>query len=112
MTTTPVNPAPTTPSVGPPNPFLIKIRDLIYQVAGIFQPISELRQVNFQEEPAFGVPLEECTTLATFDRARFTFELEGYLEEVRSLVRQFYGTAYEARRQTPPTSPRFCAPIT
>jgi hypothetical protein len=30
---------------------------------------------------------------ASFDWARFTFELEGYLEEVRRLVRQLYGTA-------------------
>ena len=43
MTTTPVNTLPATPSVGPPNPFLIKIRDLIYQVAGIFQPDNKLR---------------------------------------------------------------------
>lgn len=25
-------------SEGPPDPYLVKIRDLIYQVAGIFQP--------------------------------------------------------------------------
>jgi chemotaxis protein methyltransferase CheR len=44
MTTSSVNATPAAaPSVGPPNPFLIKIRDLIYQVAGIFQPDNKLR---------------------------------------------------------------------
>jgi chemotaxis protein methyltransferase CheR len=39
---------PATPPVlaGPPDPFLIKIRDLIYQVAGIFQPDNKLRQLE------------------------------------------------------------------
>jgi chemotaxis protein methyltransferase CheR len=43
MTTTPVTTTTVSPSLGPPNPFLIKIRDLIYQVAGIFQPDNKLR---------------------------------------------------------------------
>jgi chemotaxis protein methyltransferase CheR len=30
-------------SEGPPDPYLVKIRDLIYQVAGIFQPDNKLR---------------------------------------------------------------------
>jgi hypothetical protein len=54
---------------------------------------QELCQVSFQEEPAFEVLLEECPALTTFDWARFTFELEGYLDEVHQLVRQLYGTA-------------------
>jgi len=33
----------TEPSSGPPNPYLYRIRDLVYQVAGIFQPDNKLR---------------------------------------------------------------------
>jgi chemotaxis protein methyltransferase CheR len=43
MTTTPISGAATAAAIAPPNPFLIKIRDLIYQVAGIFQPDNKLR---------------------------------------------------------------------
>jgi chemotaxis protein methyltransferase CheR len=43
MTTSPASTDPAVPSVGPSSPFLIKIRDLIYQVAGIFQPDNKLR---------------------------------------------------------------------
>ena len=41
-TTTAVAP-PNLGTAGPPDPFLVKIRDLIYQVAGIFQPDNKLR---------------------------------------------------------------------
>jgi hypothetical protein len=44
-------------------------------------------------EWAFSVLREECPSLTDFDWASFTFELEGYLDEVRRLVRQLYGTA-------------------
>ncbi len=38
------SPAVSAPKPGaPPNPYLIKIRDMIYQVAGIFQPNNKLR---------------------------------------------------------------------
>jgi hypothetical protein len=53
---------------------------------------NEMRQVNFLEEPGFAVLQQECPGLQDFDWARFTFELEGYLDEVRKLVRQLYGT--------------------
>ncbi len=41
MTTAPVQPA--VPVDGPPDPDLVRIRDLIYQVAGIFHPDNKLR---------------------------------------------------------------------
>lgn len=43
MSTTTVTGPASPSSIAPPNPFLIKIRDLIYQVAGIFQPDNKLR---------------------------------------------------------------------
>jgi len=41
--TTTTVPTQNTGTAGPPDPFLVKIRDLIYQVAGIFQPDNKLR---------------------------------------------------------------------
>jgi HD-like signal output (HDOD) protein len=72
---------------------LVALSDLLCRMADIGHGYLELRQVAFQEEPAFSVLLQECPALEKFDWARFTFELEGYLDEVRRLVRQLYGTA-------------------
>jgi hypothetical protein len=46
--------------------------------------------VNFTEEGSFALLLEECPALKTFDWARFTFELEAYMEEVHRLVGLLY----------------------
>jgi len=43
MTTTPQSPAVSSDKAGPPNPALLRIRDLVYQTAGIFQPDNKLR---------------------------------------------------------------------
>ena len=72
---------------------LVSLSDLLCRMGDIGHGYQELCQVNFVEEPAFSALLQECPGLATFDWARFTFELEGYLDEVRLLVRQLYGTA-------------------
>jgi putative nucleotidyltransferase with HDIG domain len=72
---------------------LVSLSDLLCRMGDIGHGYLEFCQVNFVEEPAFEVLLQECPALATFDWARFTFELEGYLDEVRRLVRQLYGTA-------------------
>jgi HD-like signal output (HDOD) protein len=72
---------------------LVALSDLLCRMGEIGHGYQELCQVSFQEEPAFAVLLQECPMLAKFDWARFTFELEGYLDEVRRLVRELYGTA-------------------
>jgi HD-like signal output (HDOD) protein len=72
---------------------LVALSDLLCRMGEIGHGYPELRQVNFLEEPAFQILTEECPTIAKFDWARFTFELEGYLDEVRLLVHQLYGTA-------------------
>ena len=72
---------------------LVSLSDLLCRMGEIGYGYAEMRQVNFLEESAFSVLLQECPELAKFDWARFTFELEGYLDEVRRLVRQLYGTA-------------------
>jgi HD-like signal output (HDOD) protein len=72
---------------------LVSLSDLLCRMGDIGHGYSEFRQVNFLEEPGFQVLMEECPSVEKFDWARFTFELEGYLDEVRRLVRQLYGTA-------------------
>jgi hypothetical protein len=59
-------------------------------MSGLGHGYVEQRQVNFIEEPAFAILLEECPSLKTFDWARFTFELEAYMEEVHRLVAVLY----------------------
>jgi HD-like signal output (HDOD) protein len=72
---------------------LVSLSDLLCRMDQMGHGYTEMRQVNFVEEPAFAVLLEACPSLRNFDWARFTFELEGYLDEVRRLVRQLYGKA-------------------
>ncbi len=69
---------------------LVSLSDLLCRMAGIGYGYSEDRQVDFVEEPGFAVLLKECPSLENFDWARFTFELEAYMEEVRRLVKQLY----------------------
>ena len=42
------------------------------------------------EEPGFALLIEECPALGSFDWARFTFELEAYMEEVHRVVTLLY----------------------
>lgn len=69
---------------------LVSLSDLLCRMSGMGHGYVERRQVNFTEEPAFAILLEECPSLKTFDWARFTFELESYMEEVYRLVAVLY----------------------
>jgi HD-like signal output (HDOD) protein len=71
---------------------LVGLSDLLCRMGDIGHGYAEMRQVSMMDEPSFAILLQECPSLNTFDWARFTFELEGYLDEVRLLVRQLYGT--------------------
>lgn len=71
---------------------LVSLSDLLCRMENIGHGYSEERQVDFVEEPAFALLLKECPALETFDWARFTFELESYLDEVQRLVNQLYRT--------------------
>jgi len=70
---------------------LVSLSDLLCRMCGLGHGYIEERQVNFLEEPAFALLLEECPSLQGFDWARFTFELEAYMEEVHRLVAVLYG---------------------
>jgi len=69
---------------------VVTLSDLLCRMSGLGYGYTEDRQVNFQEEEGFNMLLKECPELKTFDWARFTFELEAYMEEVHQLVRQLY----------------------
>ncbi|MGO9126675.1 MAG: HDOD domain-containing protein [Terriglobales bacterium] len=69
---------------------LVSLSDLLCRMSGLGYGYAEERQVNFTEEPGFALLLEECPALSTFDWARFTFELEAYMEEVHRLVGLLY----------------------
>ena len=69
---------------------VVELSDLLCRMSGLGYGYTEDRQVNFQEEAGFSMLLKECPELQTFDWARFTFELESYMEDVTQLVRQLY----------------------
>jgi len=69
---------------------LVALSDLLCRMEGLGYGYVEERQVNLLEQPGFDVLLGECPTLQTFDWARFTFELEAYMEEVHRLVSVLY----------------------
>jgi HD-like signal output (HDOD) protein len=71
---------------------LVGLSDLLCRMSGLGYGYVEERQVTFTEEPGFALLIEECPSLSTFDWARFTFELEAYMEEVHRLVGVLYGT--------------------
>jgi hypothetical protein len=59
-------------------------------MGGLGHGSVEEREVDFLEESGFAILGEECPSLRTFDWARFTFELETYLDEVHRLVSLLY----------------------
>ena len=69
---------------------LVSLSDLLCRMSGLGHGYLEECQVTFSEEPGFALLLDECPSLKTFDWARFTFELEGYMEEVHRLVGVLY----------------------
>jgi len=69
---------------------LVFLSDLLCRMSGLGHGCMEIRQVNFVEEPGFAILVEECPSLRHFDWARFTFELEAYMEEVHRLVNVLY----------------------
>jgi two-component system copper resistance phosphate regulon response regulator CusR len=71
---------------------LVGLSDLLCRMEGLGYGYVEERQVNFVEEPGFALLLEDCPSLQTLDWARFTFELEAYMEEVHRLVSLLYRT--------------------
>jgi len=70
---------------------IVSVSDLLCRVSGIGYGLPEDRQTNFLEEPGFALLHAQFPALLPFDWARFTFEMEGVIEEVYSTVNQVYG---------------------
>jgi HD-like signal output (HDOD) protein len=69
---------------------LVSLSDLLCRMGGLGYGYVEERQVSFTEQAGFSLLLKECPSLQAFDWARFTFELEAYMEEVHRLVDILY----------------------
>jgi len=69
---------------------LVSLSDLLCRMGGLGHGLVEERQIDFLDQPAFALLLKECPSLQTFDWARLTFEMEGYIDEVHRLVALLY----------------------
>jgi HD-like signal output (HDOD) protein len=65
---------------------LVSLSDKLCRMSGLGHGVVEKVQVDFLEEPGVGLLINECPGLQSFDWARFTFEMDGYMEEVHRLV--------------------------
>lgn len=69
---------------------LVHIADLLCRMSGLNYGYVEQRQVNLFEDSGFAILAHDSTSLREFDWARFTFELDSYMDEVHGLVRSIY----------------------
>lgn len=69
---------------------IVGIADLLCRMNMMGYGFPEDRQIDLSQESAFLCLKRECAMSNTIDWARLTFEMEGYLEEVRRLVSMFY----------------------
>jgi HD-like signal output (HDOD) protein len=69
---------------------LVCLSDLLCRMCALGHGFTEERQVDFTEQPALTILMQEFPALHDFDWARLTFELEGYLDEVHRLVTSLY----------------------
>lgn len=71
---------------------LVELSDLLCRMGGLTHGFIEKREVNLLRQNGFSTLSRQCPQLQDFDWARMTFELDSYLDEVRSLVRAIYRT--------------------
>ncbi len=69
---------------------IVQLSDLLCRMTGLNHGFIEARQVNVFELKAFAVLSRHSESLASIDWARLTFELDSYMDEVRTLVRAIY----------------------
>jgi len=69
---------------------LVHIADLLCRMSGLNYGYTEERQVDLFEDSGFALLAEGSTSLKEFDWARFTFEVDSYIDEVHGLVRTIY----------------------
>jgi HD-like signal output (HDOD) protein len=71
---------------------LVHIADLLCRMSGLNYGYVEERQVNLFEDSGFALLAQDSTLPREFDWARFTFEVDSYLDEVHGLIRSVYRT--------------------
>ena len=71
---------------------VVELSDLLCCMSGLNYGYIENRQVNLLEQTGFAVLAQQCQGVKNFDWARFTFELDSYMDEVHALVRAIYRT--------------------
>jgi HD-like signal output (HDOD) protein len=69
---------------------LVHVADLLCRMSGLNYGYVEARQVNLFEDAGFDLLVKSSPSARDFDWARLTFELDSYMDEVRSLVRAIY----------------------
>ncbi len=69
---------------------LVQLSDLLCRMSGLNYGYLEERQVDLLKESGFRLLAQDSTTLNELDWARLTFELDSYMDEVRTLVRAIY----------------------
>ena len=69
---------------------LVSLADLLCRMSGLGHGAIEDREVSFVDQPGFALLVDECPSLKDVDWARFTFELDAYMEEVQRLVALLY----------------------
>ncbi len=65
---------------------VVAVSDLLCRVSRLGYGYDERIHLDLEKDPSWSVLAEEYRTLADLDVARLTFELDGYVKEVRSLV--------------------------
>jgi HD-like signal output (HDOD) protein len=69
---------------------VVELSDLLCRMSGLNHGFVEKREVNLLDQPGFAVLSRECPVLKDFDWARLTFELDSYMDDVRTLVHSVY----------------------
>jgi HD-like signal output (HDOD) protein len=69
---------------------LVHVADLLCRMSGLNYGYVEARQVNLFEDAGFDLLVKSSPSARDLDWARLTFELDSYMDEVRSLVRAIY----------------------
>jgi HD-like signal output (HDOD) protein len=71
---------------------LVHIADLLCRMSGLNYGYLEQQQVNLFDDAGFSILAKSSPSLKGFDWARFTFELDSYMDEVQNVVQAIYRT--------------------
>jgi putative nucleotidyltransferase with HDIG domain len=71
---------------------IVNLTDILCRMRGLGYGFEELRQVDLLEEPAWK-HIAKLPKMQSFDLARFTLELDDYIEEIERLVTTLFNMA-------------------